>query len=133
MKKETLQSIILGTAGGLVFALGMCMCLVEEWRLFTPGVVAIVIGLVVLLALAYLYRKAHPRQPREPFDRGVLASVVAGTFGMLALGIGMSLMLVAGAGSRASMLGGMALGVVGLLVCVLNYPVFAYKRKGSEE
>lgn len=133
MKKETLQSIILGTVGGLVFALGMCMCLVEEWNLFTPGVVAIVIGLVVLLALAYLYRRAHPRQPREAMDRGVLAAVVVGILGMLALGLGMSLTLVAGSASRASMLGGMVLGIVGLLACVLNYPVFAYKRKGSEE
>ena len=27
MKKETLLEIILGTIGGLVFAIGMCMCL----------------------------------------------------------------------------------------------------------
>lgn len=131
MKKETLQSIILGTVGGLVFALGMCMCLVAEWDMFVPGVVAIAIGLVALLALAVVYRKAHPRQPREAMDRGVLAAVVIGILGMVALGLGMSLTLVAGSASRASMLGGMALGVVGLLVCVLNYPVYAYKRKGE--
>ena len=30
MKKETLLEIILGTIGGLVFAIGMCMCLLPE-------------------------------------------------------------------------------------------------------
>lgn len=33
MKKETLLQIILGTIGGLVFAIGMCMCLIPEWDL----------------------------------------------------------------------------------------------------
>ena len=32
MKKDTLLEIILGTVGGLVFALGMCMCLLPEWK-----------------------------------------------------------------------------------------------------
>lgn len=41
MKKETLLEIILGTIGGLVFAIEMCMCLIPEWNLFKVGVVAV--------------------------------------------------------------------------------------------
>ena len=34
MKKNTLITIILGTIGGLITSIGMCMCLVEEWNIF---------------------------------------------------------------------------------------------------
>ena len=34
MKKDTLLEIILGTVGGLIFALGMCMCLIPKWNMF---------------------------------------------------------------------------------------------------
>ena len=37
MKKETLLEIILGTVGGFVFAIGMCMCLIPEWDLLKVG------------------------------------------------------------------------------------------------
>ena len=39
MKKENFVSLILGTVGGILFALGMCMCLVAEWNAARPGVV----------------------------------------------------------------------------------------------
>lgn len=32
MKKSTFVSMILGTIGGILFALGMCMGLIEEWN-----------------------------------------------------------------------------------------------------
>ena len=59
MKKETLLEIILGTIGGLVFAIGMCMCLLPEWNLFTPGVITTAIGFVILLCIIPVYRKDH--------------------------------------------------------------------------
>ena len=43
MKKETLLEIILGIIGGLVFAIGMCMCLIPEWNLFKVCVVTAII------------------------------------------------------------------------------------------
>ena len=57
MKKETLLEIILGTIGGLVFAIGMCMCLLPEWNLFTQGVVVAIIGFIILLCIIPVYRK----------------------------------------------------------------------------
>ena len=41
MKKDTLLEIILGTIGGLIFAIGMCMCLVKEWEMFIPGLLSL--------------------------------------------------------------------------------------------
>ena len=39
MKKSSFVAMILGTIGGVLFALGMCMALIAEWNAFTPGVV----------------------------------------------------------------------------------------------
>ena len=38
MKKSTFVAMILGTIGGILFALGMCMALIPEWNAFQPGV-----------------------------------------------------------------------------------------------
>ena len=39
MKKETLLEIILGTIGGLIFAIGMCMGLIPEWDMLNVGII----------------------------------------------------------------------------------------------
>lgn len=49
MKKKNFVSLLFGTVGGILFALGMCMCLLPEWGAFTPGVVIAAVGAVVLL------------------------------------------------------------------------------------
>ena len=41
------MALILGTIGGVFFALGMCMALLPEWGLKTQGVVCGVIGLAI--------------------------------------------------------------------------------------
>ena len=62
MKKDTLLEIILGTIGGLVFAIGMCMTLIPEWDLFNLGVVITVIGFILLLCIIPVYRSTHPKK-----------------------------------------------------------------------
>ena len=57
MQKKNFVSLILGTIGGILFAIGMCMCLLPEWGAFTQGVVIAVIGAVVLLILLLVRRK----------------------------------------------------------------------------
>lgn len=49
MKKSAFVNLIIGTIGGLLFALGMCMCLLPEWNSFGIGVVCTAIGFVSLL------------------------------------------------------------------------------------
>ena len=41
--------MILGTIGGVLFALGMCMALIPEWNAFRPGVVMGAAGVPYLL------------------------------------------------------------------------------------
>ena len=52
MKKSGIVILsVLGTAGGLLLALGMCMCLLPEWNAFVPGVALATIGGVALLSI----------------------------------------------------------------------------------
>jgi len=125
MKKETLLLIILGTIGGLIFSIGMCMCLVPEWNAFTAGVIVAIIGFIVLLAIIPIYRKDHPAKPHKPIDRGLLLTWTVGVIGALIMGFGMSRILV-GTASTGDIVVGLITGVVGLIICVLNYPVYAY-------
>jgi len=130
MKKETLIEIILGTIGGLVFAIGMCMCLLPEWNLFTTGVVTSIIGFIILLGIIPIYRKEHPRKPHGPINWGIVLTFVIGIVGSLIMGFGMSKIMVEDS-TNSDMLVGIMTGVVGLIICVLNYPVYSYIKSNK--
>ena len=131
MKKETLFEIILGTIGGLVFAIGMCMCLIPEWNLFTAGVIVAIIGFVILLCIIPIYRKEHPKKVRnKKTDWGLVMTWIIGVVGSLIMGFGMSKIMV-GSPEKMDMIVGMITGVVRLLICVLNYPIYSYLRSNK--
>ena len=130
MKKETLLEIILGTIGGLIFAIGMCMCLLPEWNLFTQGVIVAIVGFIILLCIIPVYRKNHPRKPHGPINWGIVLTWTIGVIGALIMGFGMSKIMV-GDASKSDMIVGLITGVVGLIVCVLNYPVYSYIKSNK--
>ena len=133
MKKETLLEIVLGTVGGLVLAIGMCMCLISEWDLFTAGVVTAIIGFIILLCIIPVYRKEHPRKVKnKKTDWGIVLTFVVGIIGSLVMGFGMSKVMV-GDPTRTDLIVGIITGIVGLLVCVLNYPVYAYLKSNKNK
>lgn len=125
MKKETLLEIILGTIGTLVFAIGMCMGLIQEWNMLKPGIVVGVIGFIILLCIIPIYKKSHPRKSYEPINWGIVITWIVGVVGALVMGFGMSKVMV-GEATQSDMLIGIITGIVGLLICVLNYPIYAY-------
>lgn len=131
MKKETLLEIVLGTIGGLVFALGMCMCLIPEWNLFNAGVVVAIFGFIILLCIIPVYKSNHPSKPHKPVNVGFVMAWVIGIVGALVMGFGMSKTMVDGAGS-SDMLMGIVIGIVGLIICVLDYPVYSYLKKDKD-
>ena len=131
MKKETLLEIILGTIGGLVFAIGMCMCLIPEWNLFTVGVIVAIIGFIILLGIIPVYRKEHPKKvSNKKTDLRLVLTWVIGVVGALIMGFGMSKIMV-GSPEKMDMIIGMITGVVGLLICVLNYPIYSYLKSNK--
>ena len=131
MKKETLLEIILGTIGGLIFAIGMCMCLIPEWNLFTVGVVVSIVGFIVLLCIIPIYRKEHPKKAKnKKIDLGLVLTWIIGIVGSLIMGFGMSKIMV-NSPEKMDMIIGMITGVVGLLICVLNYPIYSYLKSNK--
>lgn len=133
MEKKTLIKIILGTIGGLIFALGMCCCLLPEWNLFSFGV-GLAIGGGVLLAILLIYHlAAREWKPRtEPLNVGAIAAWVIGIAATLLLGFGMSKIMAVENPSQMDMIIGMGCGIVGLLVDILVFPVYSYITGGKK-
>lgn len=131
MKKETLLEIILGTVGGLVFAIGMCMSLIPEWDLFKAGIVVAIIGFIILLCIIPVYRSNHPKKEHGKVNYGIVFTWLFGIVGVLVMGFGMSKVMV-GEPSKTDLLIGIGTGIIGLLVCVFNYPIYSY-LKGNKE
>ena len=131
MKKETLLQIILGTIGGLVFAIGMCMCLIPEWDLFKAGVIVTIIGFIILLCIMPIYKKEHPKKDsNKKIEWDLVLTWIIGVVGALIMGFGMSKIMV-GSPEKMDMIIGMITGVAGLLICVLNYPIYSYLKSNK--
>lgn len=116
MKKENFVTLILGTIGGILFAIGMCMCLLPEWNAFTQGVVVAAVGAVVLLAMLIVRRKMEGK-PAVKITGKTVGAVVLGIVGALALGVGMCMVMV----WEGLMVPGIIVGVIGivLLLCLI--------------
>jgi len=115
MKKNQFVALLVGTVGGLLFSLGMCMCLVSEWNAFREGVVATAVGAVSLLVLAIVCR-VKSGKTAKPINWKVVGKVVYGTAAALVLGLGMCMIMV-----WNLMLPGILVGMVGivLLLCLI--------------
>ena len=107
------------------------MCLIPEWDLFVPGVIVAILGFIVLLCIIPIYRKEHPKKPRGKVNLELVLTFTIGIVGSLVMGFGMSLVMV-GEATRSEMLFGIVIGVVGLIVCVLNYPVYSYIKTNKK-
>lgn len=127
MKKETLLEIILGTIRGLVFAVGMTMCLIPEWDLLASGIVVAVIGFIILLCIIPVYRKNHPKKPRGQVNYGIVIAWIMGIIGALIMGFGISKVMV-GDATKTDFIIGIIIGVIGLIVCVLDYLIYSYLK-----
>lgn len=116
MKKSTFVAMILGTIGGILFALGMCMALIPEWNAFQPGVIMGVIGAVVLLVMVLIWRKMENKAPVKPSGK-TIGAVLIGIVGALLLGVGMCLTMV-----WSNMVVGIIVGVVGIVILLCLIP-----------
>lgn len=77
MKKSNFVAMILGTIGMVFFALGMCMALIEEWGMFRQGIVAGVVGLVILLITLIVWRRMEGKEPIKLSGKTVGTVVLA--------------------------------------------------------
>lgn len=88
MKKSTFIAMILGTIGGIFFALGICMVLIPEWNASEQGVIMGVIGMLVLLVMTAVWRKMKNKAPIKVSGK-TIGAVLIGIAGALMLGVGM--------------------------------------------
>lgn len=116
MKKSNFVAMILGTIGGILFALGMCMTLIPEWNAFKPGVIMGVAGVLVLLIMALIWRKMENKQPIKLSGKTIGATLI-GILGSLLLGVGMCLTMV-----WSNMVLGIIIGIVGIVVLISLIP-----------
>ncbi len=114
MTKKNFITLILGAVGGLLFALGMCMCLLPEWNAFNTGVVVTAIGAVVLLILFLVRWKMDGRKLKPNWK--LIGKIAYGTFAALVLGVGMCMIIVFN-----MMVPGIIVGIIGivLLLCLI--------------
>ena len=125
MKKKNFVSLLFGTVGIILFALGMCMCLLPEWGAFTPGVVIAVVGAVVLLVLLLVRRKMAGKPAVHISGKavgavllGIVGALVLGIVGALVLGVGMCMAMVWG-----MLVPGIVMGVAGILLLLCLIPL----------
>lgn len=117
MKKSTFIAMILGTIGGIFFALGMCMVSIPEWDASKPGVIMGVIGMIVLLVMTVVWRKMENKAPIKVSGK-TIGAVLIGIAGALMLGVGMCLTMV-----WNNMVVGIVVGIAGIfaLLCLIPF------------
>ncbi len=117
MSKKNFITLMLGVLGGLLFSIGMCMCLLPEWNLFRPGMVATAVGLIVLLVLFIVRFKTDGKKLPKLHAKTVgitLYSIIS----VLALGTGMSMVMV-----WNQIIWGMLIGILGILLLLGLIPL----------
>lgn len=117
MKKKNFVSLVMGTIGGILFALGMCMCLLPQWNAFTQGVVVAVVGAAVLLAMLIVRRRMEGK-PAVQLNGRAVGTVLLGIVGALVLGVGMCMVMV-----WNKMLFGILIGIVGIFLLLCLIPI----------
>lgn len=118
MEKKNFITLVLGTVGGLVFALGMCMCLLPEWNMFNVGVGCTAVGLVVIIATIITFRKMSGAAPIKVNPK-VVGKVVYGVLSSLVLGLGMAMIMA----FEGMMLWGMIVGIIGIVMLLFLIPM----------
>ena len=117
MKKKDFVTLILSTVGGILFALGTCMALLPEWEAMNQGIVIVVVGAVVLLAMVPVRRRMDGK-PAIVFSGKAIGTTLLGIAGAIALGVGMCMTMI-----WNMMLPGIAVGIVGIVLLLCLIPV----------
>ena len=122
MEKKNFVMLILGVVGGLIFSLGMCMCLLPEWELFGVGVGFGIVGAILLLITLLIYLKKIGWKPGK-INFKLVGKIAYGVFASLVFGLGMSLVFL------GLIILGIAVGVVGIVLLLFLIPMcFGWKE-----
>lgn len=118
MTKKNFMQLLMVMLGGLLFSVGLCMCLIPEWNLFKPGVVVTALGALVLCVLALL-RWIQAGKPVARVNWQKVGKAAYCVVSVLVLGVGMSMIMA----FEGMMIPGMIVGVVGIVLLLGIIPV----------
>lgn len=117
VKKSSFVALVLGTVGGVLFSLGMCMALLPEWDAFVEGIVfggtGLAVGLITFLVWCKMEHKKLPKCSGKNIFRTIYAIV-----SMLVLGVGMCLCLV-----WQQIVWGTLVGLLGIVMLIALIPM----------
>ena len=116
-----------GVIGGLLFLLGMCMALLEEWAMFNEGVILGIIGAALLLLTWLIYRKMSGKKAKK-VNWKIVAKTIYGIFAALVFGAGMCMIMV-----YNMMFYGIIVGVVGILLLLFLIPMCLGLKDSKKE
>lgn len=117
MKKKDFVTLLLSTAGGILFALGMCMALLPEWGTMTQGAVIGAAGLL-LLAVMLMVRRKMDGKPSIVFNGKAIAITLFGIAATVVFGVGMCMTMV-----WNMMVSGIAVGIAGIVLLLCLIPI----------
>ena len=119
MTKKNFLFLLLTVVGGLLFALGMCMCLLPEWNAFKVGVIVAALGAIMLLALALL-RWNMAGRPIAQVDWKKTGKIAYCVVAALVFGTGMALVMA----YEGMMIYGIIVGIIGVILGLGIIPLF---------
>lgn len=117
MKKSSFIALIMGTVSGVLFALGMCMALLPEWKAFKEGVIFGSIGIVLGIITALIWCKMENKKLPKMNIKNVLRALYA-VVSALILGVGMCLCLV-----WEQIIWGTLVGLLGIVMLFALIPI----------
>ena len=127
MEKKNFITLVFGVIGGLLFLLGMCMALLEEWAMFNEGVILGIIGAALLLLTWLIYRKMSGKKAKK-VNWKIVAKTIYGIFAALVFGAGMCMIMV-----YNMMFYGIIVGVVGILLLLFLIPMCLGLKDSKKE
>jgi len=118
MKKKHFINLVICVVAGLMFSLGMCMCLLPEWNSFTLGVVLTSIGGVILIVMGIL---AYVKNSKSNININwkLVGKITYGVVSALILGVAMCMIMV-----WNLMIWGIIVGIIGLIMLLFLIPMF---------
>ncbi len=116
MKKKDFITLLIGVVAGLLFSIGLCMCLIPEWNTFDVGVKVTAIGIIGLVVLAAVRFKQAGMKLNV--DVKLVGKILFGILGALVLGIGMCMIMV-----WEMMIPGIVVGIVGIILLLCLIPM----------
>ena len=123
MNKKQFIVLVYSVVVGLLFSLGMCMCLLPEWNSFSLGIVLTAIGGVGLLVVGIIALVKNSKT-RKPINWKMIGKISYGVISALVLGVGMCMIMV-----WNLMLAGILVGIVGIIMLLFLIPIFLGFKK----